>query len=927
MPNSELFESFLQEAEEVIAGLERGVLELSQSALWGSTEAGEQMGQVSILAHRMRGSAALYGYPQLSTLAGLLERLLDSRPELSGERAEQFTALLRTVTRALRAGITTLQSGGNDRDLGLLFTSMGGTQQLQELVRGVPDAFRLRAPLHRPQVHEPAQSAAPELPAVGIEGELRSFVLQNPDIWEYFAPEIQEHLAALRLQLQQAERADPNTMFRAAHTIKGSAYMVGLTVLGDFAHRLEDLLGAVREGATGFTGEVQSTLTSSLDLLDDMVQTAEGAPIALTERLASLTEQLRGLASGQVVSAPAEVVTPAPEAAPLNATIRIPAQRLEGLMEQISKLVNSRSKITRMLAQLDELQSSMQTSQQRFQRTVRDFEERYLNPDMVRSNAEDKNQAMAQGTIAQQFADLEFDTYDDLNILSRSITELAADFSEVRRRLSDNVAQLNDENETLGKLVRELRLDMNQTSRVAFAQASARLRRWARERPEAFDLNIEGDDVLVESTMLQRIVDPLMHLLTNAVYHGLKNPAARQSAGKSERGQVWIRAVEQQNFLEVTVADDGDGLNYEQIKERTLQKGLRSAQELNDMREAELARLILLPGLSTAQAVGNLAGRGVGLDVVATTVRQLGGELLIQSEAGVGTAFTMRLPTTQRIMDVLQVQVGPEQWAAFPVNLIRALRDLPPSELIATATGPRVVFEGKQVPVISLHEVWGWSPDPAELAHLAFLSTISGVIAVRVEAFGRIEEVSVTPPGSVLSRLEYLSGLTVGAAGEVLPILDPAGLLRLAGRPDAWLRDADARATTLDNAGHKVLLVDDSLSVRRLVSRMLERGGFEVQTANDGQEALDILQLDASFAAVVSDLEMPRMNGYELLTAIRSRPTSATLPVMIMTTRAGEKHQQVAFQLGASDYFTKPVNETLLLRRMSTLLSKTEVLT
>ena len=926
MSNSELLASFLQEAEEVISGLESGVTELSNSASQSTAGQGEALDALSILAHRMRGSAALYGYPQLSTLSGLLERLCDSRPDLSGEQAAQFVALLGTVVKVMRGGVAGLRAGQSDRDLGLTFTQVGGTQQLQDLVQAVPEAFRMRAPRHqhRPDDTEALETQEDSAPAQGLEGELRGFVLQNPDIWEYFAPEVQEHLESLRGQLSQPEQADTHSMFRAAHTIKGSSYMVGLAPLGDFAHRLEDLLGAVREDAVGLTPDVQHALASSLDLLDDMMAAAEGQNVALSERSEQLTGQLRALASGEsqspVAPAPSNTAAlPAPDAAPLNTTIRVPAQRLEGLMEQVSELVSSRTRMGRLLAQMDDLQGSMLSSQQRFQRTVRDFEERYLNPDMVRGQEEAASGQGMGGAVAQQFAELEFDTYDDLNILSRSITELSADFAEVRRRLTDTVAELNEENETLGKLVRQLRVDVNQTSRVSFSQATARLRRWARENGEQFDLNIEGDDTLIESSVLQRIVDPLMHLLTNAVHHGLAHSEARAAAGKNVRGQVWVRAAEQNNFLEVTVADDGEGLNLERIKEKTLEKGLRSAHELNAMRESDLARLILLPGLSTEQAVGSVAGRGVGMDVVATTVRQLGGELLIQTEAGVGTAFTMRLPTTQRIMDVLEVQLAPQSWAAFPVGAIRALRDVSLSEIVETTAGPRVMFDGALVPVIDARQLWGAdTTENGDLAHLALLSSMTGITAVRVMTFGRIEEVSVTPAGTLLSRLDYLSGLTIGASGRVLPILDAAGLTRLSRRPSAWLGQEEVAQRR--SGGNKLLLVDDSLSVRRLVSRMLERDGYQVQTANDGQEALDILQLDNSYDAVITDLEMPRMNGYELLSAVRGRPESQQLPVLIMTTRAGEKHQRVAFQLGANDYFTKPVNEALLLRRLATLL-------
>ncbi|WP_135229054.1 Hpt domain-containing protein [Deinococcus fonticola] len=928
MQNSELLESFIQEAGEVMTGLEAGVAGLHAAP---GQQFAQEMESLSVLAHRMKGTAGLYGYPQMSTLSGLLERLLDSKPRLEGEHQQQFLSLLHTINSVLRGGLNALRRGGSDRDLGLIFTQEGGTALLQRLVQEVPGEFQMRSARHlaQPQPDQEDQAAPAEAAPQGLEGELRQFVKDNAEVWEYFAPEVQEHLTNLRTELERGEEADLNVMFRAAHTIKGSSFMVGLQPLGDFAHRLEDLLGALREDAVPNNPEVQRTLHASVDLMDDLARVAEGAELSVQARRDDLLVRLRALATGQLAAA-APTPAPTPETAglgagaPINSSIRVPAQRLEALLEQVSEVVTARARMTRLLERLDDLQAGMQTSQQRFQRTVRDFEERYLNPDMVRVT-DDPGASMGSGNLMEQFAELEFDSYNDLNILSRSITELSADFAEVRRNLSDTVASLGEENEKLGKLVRQLRVDVSQTSRVPFTQASTRLRRWARQQQLPFDLHVEGEDVQLESNLLQRIVDPLLHLLTNAVYHGLQggqtDPEQRAAQGKPERGQVWLRAETKDSFIDVTVADDGQGLNLERIRERALERGLRSAQELDQMPASDVARLILLPGLSTAEQVGSVAGRGVGMDVVATAVRSLGGELLIQSERHIGTAFTLRLPITQRILDILKVDLGNATVAAFPVSSVRAIRDLAPQQISEHQGVLHAPFQDEQVPVIDARVLWGVdvaAADPGASLRLVFLSTVSGLVAVRVAEFGSIEEVSVTPPVGLLGKLDYLAGTTVSVTGEALPLLEPLGLLRLTRRPDLWL---DSRARSESGLIRRVLLVDDSLSVRRLVGRMLERGGLQVETANDGQEALDKLQLDDTFDAVITDLEMPRMNGYELISALRARAQNTHTPILVMTTRAGDKHQRLAFQLGANDYFTKPVNEALLLRRLGTLLS------
>lgn len=940
--NSDLLGGFLQEVGEVLGSMDAGLTELRLAP--SGPEDSARLAGLGVLAHRLRGSAGLYGFPQLSKMAALLERMLDSRPLMSGEARVAYLDLLGHSHSTLRSGLERILRGERESDMGLAFARGGGAAQLQALLRSHPEAFKARPPEdhRRLPVEDEVSSDDRDMDQVSaLESELRQFHHENAEVWSYFAPEIREHLGSLRAQLEGASEdstPDLDVMFRAAHTIKGSSYMVGLPGLGDFAHGLEDLLGGVRDGVLRLDAATRDVLDAALGGMDHILDVAEGGAGragGLSQQLSLLSARMAALAGGHEFVSPSlpAAALPAVAAAPATnqeaASIRVPARQIESLLEQMGELVTVRSRLGQTLGRLDDLQSAMQESQARFQRTVRDFEERHLNPDMVRATPDRSTPRGEDGmggagsfasNPAQQFDELEFDTYNDLNILARSITELSADFAEVRRRLSGNVGDLQGDNELLGKLLRHLRLDLTQTSRVPFSQAAFRLRRWARDHEDRFEFVSEGEDVRVDSAVLQRLIDPLMHLMTNALYHGVGIVSDRVAAGKPARGRVWLRAIERQNFLEVSVRDDGQGLDLEAVGNRALEKGLRSVQELDRMSDEDRARLILLPGLSTASAVSTVAGRGVGMDVVATAARQLGGELLIHTERGVGTTFTLRLPVTRRIIDVLPVQVAGHE-LGFAVGTVRALREVRASEVQEGEAGQTLTFESRQVPIIDLRAVWGQPQGGEDEAtfRLVVLATPTGELAARVDDFGQIEEVSVTPLGALLSGLEYLSGTALSASGNAFPLLDPSGLGRLARRPQDFLKPLNAGGAAARRT--RILLVDDSLSVRRLVGRMLENGGYAVVTANDGQEALDVLQLDADFGAVVSDLEMPRLNGYELLSAVRARPATAALPLMIMTTRAGEKHQRLAMQLGANDYFTKPVNEALLLRRIGSVLA------
>lgn len=946
---SELFDSFLEDIEQTLNELDQGLGNLRIDP--DSAKDAERMGALGVLAHRLRGTAGLYGFPQLSQLAALGERLLESKPVLPKGQRDEFLEVLQIIVDTMLTGLSDITRGLSETEVGLNFAQAGGTVRLQKLLRDNPLAFKPPAPVQYrfAETVDETSEEAPKGKGQTVEEEIRDFVKTNGEVWEYFSPEIREHVDSLRNQLEQEEE-DITSMFRSAHTIKGSSYMVGFNTLGDFGHKMEDLLGAIRDGQRGLDETARSVLEHSVEAIDQILGIGEGRRSQVSEPLKLLELQLAALASGQndiptelesekpaaapasaagatpsaseTVSVGVAAAVPSPEAAPQRTTIRVDTRQLDQLMDRVGELVVARARLTQAIGRLDEMQNAMLESQERLQRTVRDFEERYLNPDMVKLGEENEssrgNQAPSQTPgmtdVRQQFDELEFDTYNDLNILARSITELSADFSEVRARFADELESLAEEGEEFGKITRRLRIDVSRTNRQPFSQITPRLRRWARDRADRFDLMFQGEQVEIENLILQGLSEPLLHLLTNAVNHGLETPQERVSAGKPAKGRVVISVMEEGNFLEVTVRDDGGGINADAVREKALARGLRSASELAQLSNADLYRLILLPGLSTAQQVTSEAGRGVGLDVVATSVRRLGGELLIRSTPGVGTSFTMRLPTSQRIADVLEAYVG-EHAVGFTVATVRALREIEEHEVYMEDEGFSIMYEGEYLPIIDLRQMWGIQTSDLPRS-VAILNSSFGLTAVAVDEFGQIEEVAINPLGPLLSRLEYLSGFTTSTGGAVMPILEPAGLARLAGRRSAWLQPEEMR---MNAVRRKVLLVDDSLSVRRLVGKMLERGGYEVQTANDGQEALELVQLGAQFDAVITDLEMPRMNGYELVEAVRAHPGSEKLPLVVMTTRAGEKHQRLAFQLGANDYFTKPVDEALLMRRLESL--------
>jgi chemosensory pili system protein ChpA (sensor histidine kinase/response regulator) len=932
----ELLEVFLQDGWEGLTVLEAGIGDLRADPANTDGRDDARYSAFSLIAHRLRGSAGLYGYPQLAGLATIAERLTESQPRLAAPEREQLLDVLELVTLGLRRALDELGAGRGEGEVGLFFAQVGGAASLQALLRAAPSAFSL-ARTHGNQPGQTSSSGSAPLLSTptnsGLTAELQAFAQQNREVWSYFAPEVSEYLEALRGELDRGAQGNVTLMFRAAHTIKGSAYMVGLAVMGDFAHRLEDLLIAVREQGLALGGTPSALLGLGVTLLERMVTAAEGRTEVQTSELERLKTQVTALLQGQV--APPEPsqqeagereqvaqtdLQPQRDTVPVQAaqSIRVNTQRLDAIMDGVGQLVMSRARLERGLERLTRLEESLSASHSRVQRVVRDFEERYLNPDMVRSDSFQDAASGLRGTVQGLFEELEFDSYDDMNILARSVTELSADLSELQQQFRAGSAALRDETDTFSRLLRSLRGDVARTRRVPLSQAYSRPRRWARGQRQAEIVTLGGDQE-VDAYVTQGLSEVLLHLVTNAFTHGLEPQDSRERLGKPTLGRVIIDARRRGTQLDVSVSDDGRGIDVQAVRDQALARGLRSARELEGLSDEDALRLIFLPGLSTSREVTSEAGRGVGMDIVASTMRRLGGELLVRSVAGQGTTFTLRVPLTQQVVDLLTVRVGPYP-LGFPAGSIVTLREVP-QDAVRVQDGQPVLEDG--TPLHLLQPVWDL-PAPTGALNVVVLDTTAGLVAFAVDSFEGIAEAVILPPGPFLDALGYIAGTTVTPDGEPVLLPDASGLARQATR--LWTGGQMLQSWSGSNPipqARRLLLVDDSLSVRRVVSRLLERAGYQVVTASDGQEALDLLRQDTQFHAILTDLEMPRVNGFEVIEDVRRRDSS--IPIIVMTTRAGEKHQQLAFQLGASDYFSKPVDESLLTRCLERLIVPQDV--
>ncbi len=533
------------------------------------------------------------------------------------------------------------------------------------------------------------------------------------------------------------------------------------------------------------------------------------------------------------------------------------------------------------------------------------------------------NNATADGGLrlglSERFDELEFDSYSDLNILARSVAEMSSDLGKVQTQFNRLGAELRDETQSVGSLTSSLRSEVGRARMVAVRQLFGRLRRLVTEVPDkSYTFSVSGENVEVDNLILEGVADPLLHLVKNAVVHGVETESVRLATGKPATGTVSVSARQQGNRVVIDVSDDGGGIDVEAVRTKAVERGLISAEAAAELSTDGALKLIFLPGLSTAKEVTTDAGRGVGMEAVATNIERLKDEVAIQSDVGRGTRFTLSLPLTLIVTEALMVQVA-EQRLALPADAVRALRDVLGTDIVQSEAegrtwGAQLLVDGEALPYYHLRDLLGYPAGDAATVQVALIETGGSRMALGVDNLLELGEVVVRGLEAPLKALTHLAGAAVSSAGDVVLMLDPAGVRQLSGVGPAERFGALSSPQVAPTKAAHVLLVDDSISVHKVVAKMLVRSGYRVSTAADGLEAVDMLREDATFDVLVTDLEMPRMSGFELTEEIRRKAEFADLPILVVTTRAGEKHTQLAFELGAPDYLTKPVDETKLLR-------------
>jgi chemosensory pili system protein ChpA (sensor histidine kinase/response regulator) len=790
------------------------------------------------------------------------------------------------------------------------------------------------------------------LPAAAAPAGDESLASVHDEVDEQVLPIFLEEAAELFPQAGEQVRAwrrNPGNhelaqaLRRTLHTFKGSARMAGAMRLGELTHWMESRL-LVGEVLARPTPELFDTLDSDLDrvafVLDRLqkhefntplpwfdlepasaVEASAGAPVAPAP-LAAVPS------TGQPAPRPAAAAPVAAPAAPeaevaQRAMLRVRADLIDRLVNEAGEVAIARARVEGELRSLKGNLLELTNSVIRLRSQVREIE--------IQGESQIQSRAALVKPGEVDFDPLEFDRFTRFQELTRSLAEGVNDVSTVQQSLLRNIDDADAALLAQARLSRDVQQQLFSIRTVPFGSVSERLyrimRQTAKELDKRANLEIRGTQVELDRSVLEKLVGPLEHLLRNALDHGIESREERLRRGKAETGEISLTVRQQGNEIAIEIADDGAGLDFNRIRDKARELGLIPGD--SEPTEARLTECIFAPGFSTAAKVTQISGRGVGADVVRSDVAALGGRVDVTTVPGKGTTFSLYLPLTLAVAQTVLVRAGGRLWA-LPAPMVEQVQQIKDKDLINLYLKREVLWQNKTYPFFYLPRLLGnagYNPETLRYNSVLLLKSGQHTTAVHVDEMIGNQEVVVKNIGPQLARVSGIAGATVLGTGEVVLIINPVQLAqRIDTEAEAPMvvhtaQEGRAAAATAAAAGPPlVLIVDDSLTVRKITSRLLTREGFEVITAKDGLDALQVLSERAP-DAILLDIEMPRMDGFEFTKTMKSDARTAHIPIIMITSRTAEKHRNHARELGVEVYLGKPFQEEELLRHLREMLA------
>lgn len=905
-------------------------------------------------AHTLGSNALTAGFKPIGDLARALEHWLD---EHAGSWTAQHIALYGNVVKALAEGLESVKALNEPKTTRAFIAALAestaamqaaATVQAEAAVieaektaqatkkpsikvvvtKGVSDQKKAGAAIVPPVIKvEPQQAIEPPV-LQAIEAEavkapepkvpeskveqastaaeqvaLRKDNVVNEELLALFleearelVPQIGKDLRGWRGNPQDAEYVD--SLQRVLHTLKGSARMAGLAGIGDSVHGMEDyVIRALNHKVTNQDFDTMFLEFDQISFMLEQVAGAKGAVVATD-------------ATGEAVVAPAR------RAERKSQFLRMRADVLDRLINEAGEVSIMRSRMDREMQDFKQSSLDLTDSISRLRAYLRELE------------IEAETQLQSRMNLLQEaneaFDPLEFDRFTRLQELTRMMAESVNDVSTIQHTLLLNLDQTDAALQQQNRMNRELQQGLMRVRMLPFATISERLQRivrqTARELNKQVEMRIDGEGIELDRGVLDKLGAPLEHLLRNAVAHGLESTEQRLKAGKTEVGHINLRVNLENDEITLVITDDGAGVNLAKVKQKAIEKGMLVADQ--EITEQALMSIIFEPGFSTADAISQIAGRGVGLDAVRSDIAALGGRIDVNNVVGAGAMFNIYLPVTLSVAQVVLVRAGHKVFA-IPTVMIEQVQKLKPSVLESAYQAGKVDWAGREYPLHFLSKLIG-DNDYIPQAHLytPVILMRSGVYrtALHVDEVIGNQEVVMKPMGTQLSYVPGMIGASVLGDGAIVLVINAVQLANRELLAAGTIR-ATVETPVIEDVRKIVLVVDDSLTMRKVLSRVLEREDYEVVTANDGVDAIQLLQ-EITPDIILTDIEMPRMDGFEFSRFVRDNPATANTPLVVISSRTADKHRNVAKEIGVNAFLGKPVQDDELIEQVRALIKK-----
>lgn len=913
MLSGSLFRIFLGEADDLLAklGLTRQT--------WVAMPSMPACDEAVRAAHSLAGICRIVGLLTVRSCAEALERFLSAQ-SIAGRSVtpldlDDYGFVLDRLTGALHQ-FAAGQEPAIDERMNKRAADLARRWSSDEAV-AVPEAVAgMRA--FEESLELDVEAALDECDpdqVVALDDEL------DPELGPVFIEEADELMPRIGEALTQwaqrpADTAAPESLMRLLHTVKGSARMAGAMRLGSLVHDLET--------------EIEQAI--ALPAISE--QTVE-ALIARNDLILTVYEALRNPNSAATPKASPTPVAPTQQdrdpparaasrpVAALPGTnhpmIRVRADLLDRLVNEAGEVSISRARLDNEIGGIRQSLGELTENVNRLRSQLREIE--------LAADSQIQSRIARNRDVEGDFDPLEFDRYTRFQELSRMLAESVNDVATVHQNAMRSLDEAARDLSRQHQVTRELQQDLMRIRLVQFGSVSDRMyrvvRQAAKELGKRVNLEIKGADAELDRGVLERMSGPIEHLLRNAVAHGIESRTDRLSAGKAETGEICLTVGQEGSEVTLRFTDDGAGLNYPRILDRATERGLIPPGSRPN--ERELAQMIFMPGFSTAPEVTELAGRGVGMDVVRAEVAAMGGRIELESTPGLGTCFDVHLPVSLAIAQVVLLTVGSMR-VAVPSALVEQVLQLKPDALAAGYADHTVEWQGAAVPLYflgSMLEMAECTPLAQRYSPVVLLRSGAERLAVHVDHVSPSTEVVLKNVGPQLARLTGMAGATVLGNGEIVLILNPVQIAQSGAGHQAGQGDTAGFAPTRIEVAHTVMVVDDSVTVRKVTQRLLSRDGYQVVLARDGLDAIRQLQ-DVVPDLMLLDIEMPRMDGFEVARKMREDERWKGVPIVMISSRTADKHRDHAFSLGVSHFLGKPYEEGELLRLVKKLTTESQ---